>query len=203
MKRVRVIGLTGGVGCGKSAVGEILQRNGVPVLDTDAVAFDLLQPGSSVLEQVIATFGETYRNGLTVDRKKLGSLVFSNRDALAKLNAIMHPVIFREMHRWIEQTLLTNDHVVVMIPLLFETGAERWCGKVLTVAADALLVQQRLAKRGWSEQEAQLRMNAQWPLGEKIKKADAVLWNNDSLDVLNQNTMRIWNDLISGKEEEL
>lgn len=202
MKMIRVIGLTGGVGCGKSAVASIWQQRGIPVLDTDAVAHQLLQSDNEVQKQVIAVFGEAYMNGTAVDRKKLGKRVFSDDEARMKLNAIMHPEIFRVMHRWLEQELTKNERVVVMIPLLFETGAQRWCDKVVTVAADEPVVLQRLARRGWSEQEALARIKAQWPVAEKVKQADAVIWNNGNLDTLTQATMKIWDTMNLGKEDQ-
>ena len=202
MKRVRVIGLTGGVGCGKSTVAKILTRLGVPVLDTDAVAHELLLPGSPVLERVISEFGETYRNGNGLDRRKLGKRVFADRKALERLNALMHPDVFQWMHQWLEETLAGHEQAVVMIPLLFETGAERWCDAVITVAADEHVVLQRLADRGWSETEARARMAAQLPLAEKVRRADAVIWNNEGLDALSQAVMKIWNTMQCGKEAE-
>ena len=202
MKRVRVIGLTGGVGCGKSTVAQIITRLGVPVLDTDAVAHELLLPGSPVLERVISEFGETYRNGNGLDRRKLGKRVFADRKALERLNALMHPDVFQRMHQWLEETLAGHEQAVVMIPLLFETGAERWCDAVITVAADEHVVLQRLADRGWSETEARARMAAQLPLAEKVRRADAVIWNNEGLDALSQAVMKIWNTMQCGKEAE-
>ena len=202
MKRVRVIGLTGGVGCGKSTVAQIITRLGVPVLDTDAVAHELLLPGSPVLERVISEFGETYRNGNGLDRRKLGKRVFADRKALERLNALMHPDVFQRMHQWLAETLAGHEQAVVMIPLLFETGAERWCDAVITVAADEHVVLQRLADRGWSETEARARMGAQLPLAEKVKRADAVIWNNEGLDALSQAVMKIWNTMQCGKEAE-
>ena len=202
MKRVRVIGLTGGVGCGKSTVAQIITRLGVPVLDTDAVAHELLLPGSPVLERVISEFGETYRNGNGLDRRKLGKRVFADRKALERLNALMHPDVFQRMHQWLEETLAAHEQAVVMIPLLFETGAERWCDAVITVAADEHVVLQRLADRGWTETEARARMAAQLPLAEKVRRADAVIWNNEGLDALSQAVMKIWNTMQCGKEAE-
>ena len=202
MKRVRVIGLTGGVGCGKSTVAKILTRLGVPVLDTDAVAHELLLPGSPVLERVISEFGETYRNGNGLDRRKLGKRVFADRKALERLNALMHPDVFQWMHQWLEETLAGHEQAVVMIPLLFETGAERWCDAVITVAADEHVVLQRLADRGWTETEARARMAAQLPLAEKVRRADAVIWNNEGLDALSQAVTNIWNTMQCGKEAE-
>jgi dephospho-CoA kinase len=202
MKRIRVIGLTGGVGCGKSTVAQILIRLGVPVLDTDAVAHELLKPGSPVLERVISEFGEMYRDGDGLDRRKLGQRVFADRDALRRLNALMHPEVFRQMHLWLEQTLTGHEQAVVMIPLLFETGAERWCDTVVTVAADEKLVLERLVGRGWTEAEARARMAAQLPLAEKVSRADVVIWNNEGLDALSQATMKFWNTMQCGKEAE-
>ena len=202
MKRVRVIGLTGGVGCGKSTVAQFLTRLGVPVLDTDAVAHELLLPGSPVLERVISEFGETYRNGNGLDRRKLGKRVFADRKALERLNALMHPDVFQRMHQWLAETLAGHEQAVVMIPLLFETGAERWCDAVITVAADEHVVLQRLADRGWTETEARARMAAQLPLAEKVRRADAVIWNNEGLDALSQAVTNIWNTMQCGKEAE-
>jgi len=202
MNMIKVIGLTGGVGCGKSTVASILKEHGIPVLDTDVVAHELLETGNHIQEQVIAAFGETFRNGSSVDRKKLGKLVFSDQEALKKLNAIMHPEIFRRMRQWLDQVLANNQRAVVEIPLLYETGAQRWCDKVVVVASDEPVTLQRLSRRGWSEQKARARIKAQWPLDEKVKRADAVIWNNGDLETLSLETMKIWNNMILGKEEQ-
>lgn len=193
-----MIGLTGGIACGKSEVAAILRGKGVPVLDTDAVAHALLQPGQAVFDAVIAAFGKMYLTDEgTVNRKALGTLVFGDDDARKKLNGLMHPEIYRQSAAWVIEQRATHPWVVVMIPLLFENGADHRFEKIVVVAADEAVMLKRMAARGWTEEASQARMRAQWPVAEKVRRADAVIWNNGDLEALNEATWKAWR-MITG-----
>jgi len=203
MKNRGAIGLTGGIACGKSEVAGILRREGVPVLDTDAVAHGLLTPGHWVFEKVVQAFGREYLDHEGgINRRKLGKYIFDHDDARSELNRIMHPVILSEMEQWIKETLKNNAHAVAIVPLLFETGADELVEKVLVVAADDHRVRARLQDRGWTDEEISARIQAQLPLESKIARADSVIWNNEDLPALREATRNIWNQTILGKEKE-
>lgn len=193
------VALTGGIACGKSEVAGILKAGGVPVIDSDELAHALLAPDHRIHEQVIGVFGAAVTSPEGgIDRRKLAALVFSDADAREKLNAIMHPEIYRQIFAWLDAQAAT--HAVAMIPLLYETGAEKQFDRVLVVAADEEQAMRRMRTRGWSEQEAKNRMAAQWPVAEKVRRADAVIYNNKDLNHLKGETWKIWKQVTEGKE---
>jgi dephospho-CoA kinase len=199
-----VIGLTGGIACGKSEAAAVLRAEGVPVLDTDAVAHALLQPGHAVFESVVAAFGRGYLTDAgDIDRRKLGGFVFADDEARAKLNGIMHPEIYRVSAVWVSEQKARHAWVVVMVPLLYETGAEKRFERVIVVAADEEIMMRRMSARGWSHDEATARLRAQLPVAEKVCRADAVIWNNGDLAALKDEVLRIWRQLVlqAGKEK--
>jgi len=199
MKREHAIALTGGLACGKSEVAGFLAGMNIPVMDTDALAHALLAPGHWLFEKVVAEFGREYVTAEgTVDRRKLGRRVFSDAEARGRLNALMHPVIYDEVFAWLDRQ--AGGYAAAMVPLLFETGMEGSFGRVLVVASEEALMIRRMRTRGWTEEEARARMAAQWPLEEKVRRADAVIWNNDDLPALRQATHLAWQKITAGKE---
>jgi dephospho-CoA kinase len=201
MMKNGAIGLTGGIACGKSTVAEILQRDGIPVMDTDAVAHSLLSPDHRLFEKIVQQFGSEFVNaeGL-MDRNKLGNHIFADSSEREKLNAIMHPEIFSMMHLWLNEQLAKHRYALVIVPLLYETAVENEFEKVLVVAADEKRVLDRLRNRGLTEIQARLRIQSQLPLADKMARADGVIWNNGDLTDLMIETRRIWNKTILGKE---
>jgi dephospho-CoA kinase len=202
MMQKGAIGLTGGIACGKSSVADVLKRDGIPVLDTDAIAHAMLKPDHEIFAKVVETFGREYvdDDGL-IDRRKLGALVFGDAVARKKLNAIIHPEIFSVMHEWLGETLKNNRNALVVVPLLYETAVHDRFEKILVVAADMKNVVERLSRRGLTTAEAEARIASQLPLAQKVARADGVIWNNGDLSDLVAETRRIWNKIILGKEE--
>lgn len=201
MNSAGVIGLTGGIACGKSEVAGFLSAMGVPVLDTDVVGHRLLEPDHWVYEKVVQEFGRQFvREEGGINRRALGQLVFGNEEARLKLNAIMHPEIFSETNQWVEANRIPDGYIVVVIPLLFENNAESRFEKIIVVSADEQRVMDRLQIRGYSEDEAVSRIKAQMPVEDKISRADYVIRNNGSLEELQKETERIWKTNILGKE---
>jgi len=203
MKRAGAIGLTGGIACGKSEVAGVLRGEGIPVYDTDTAAHALLEPGHWVYEKVAQEFGHSYvgPDG-GIDRRKLGELVFNDAGQRDVLNRIMHPVIIEGMLAWLDDQLSRVEHAVVMVPLLYETGADQYVEKVLAIAADEERVIERLRNRGLTRDQSMARINSQMPLAEKTARADAVIWNNNDLPALKKSVLEIWNKQILGKEIE-
>lgn len=195
------VALTGGLACGKSEVAGILRGEGVPVIDTDALAHALLAPGHRVFEQVVATFGKYYltEEG-AIDRRKLGRLVFQDPAARATLNGLMHPAIYDEVFAWIDREHQTHAAAVAMIPLLYETGMETRFDAVIAVASDEALMIRRMLTRGWTEDDVRARMAAQWPVAEKARRAGYVIWNNEDLSALKEQVLITWRAVMEGKE---
>jgi dephospho-CoA kinase len=183
---MKLFGLTGGIGMGKSAAATILSERGVPIVDTDLLARQVVEPGQPALEEIQRKFGVAVigPDG-QLRRDVLARVVFSNPAARQKLEAITHPRI-RQL--WGEQVELWRARQTpvscVVIPLLFETGAEKEFDATICVAGSSVTQQKRLRERGWTADQISERIAAQFPIDEKIAKANYVVWNEGSLDIL-------------------
>jgi len=190
---MKVCGLTGGVGMGKSTTAQFLRARGAQMVDTDELARQLVQPGQPALAEIQTEFGT---NIVAPDgrlrREELAQIIFSDAAARKKLEAILHP---RIRGRWLAQVEIWRAEnrplAVVVIPLLFETRAESHFNKIICVACSAPTQRQRLLSRGWTPEQIQQRLAAQWPVEEKIARADFVIWTDGSLDVLAQQIERV------------
>src|ERR1022692_4484472 len=191
---MKVFGLTGGIGMGKSTTGRILRERGVPVIDTDALARQVVQPGQPALEEIKRAFGEKIISpeGQLL-REKLAEIVFADEVARQKLESITHSRIARLWRAQIA-VLRDQDHplAVVVIPLLFETSAEAELDQIICVACSPATQFQRLQQRGWCSEQIQQRIAAQWPVEKKIAGADFVVWSEGGLDVLDEQVNRIF-----------
>ena len=183
----RRIGLTGGIATGKSSAARLLeQRHGLPVLDADLYARQALEPGQPATEAVLARFGTgVVNNSGVVDRRALGAIVFNNQDERRWLEQLVHPIVRQRFDQELVQ-LDTNPAVVLMIPLLFESGLEALCSETWLVDCDESQQLQRLMARDQlNEAEAQARMDAQWPLARKRPLADVLISNRGDAAALN------------------
>ncbi|BDG46186.1 dephospho-CoA kinase [Parageobacillus sp. KH3-4] len=195
------IGLTGGIASGKSTVTKMIRELGIPVIDADQIARDVVKMGEEAYKQIIQTFGQDIlqENG-EIDRTKLGAIVFHNEQERKKLNAIIHPVVRRRMLAEKEAYVQKGAQTVVLdIPLLFESELTHLVDKIIVVYVDDDVQLERLMKRnGFSKEEALARIRAQMPLREKVKKADAVIDNNGTIEETKQQLLQIfkrWNAL--------
>lgn len=185
MKVTKVLGLTGGIATGKSTVTNIFKEFNFPVISADEVAREVVEPGTNGLAQIVETFGEQFLNSDgTLNRSKLGKLVFSDHDKLDKLNDLLQPVIHHEIGRQI--TKLKENHpalIVLEIPLLFEQHNEEMVDYVMVVITSDHDQLKRLKQRnGLSNEEASQRINSQMPLKDKINLADIVIDNSGSVE---------------------
>lgn len=183
----RRIGLTGGIATGKSSAARLLeQRHGLPVLDADLYARQALEPGQPATEAVLARFGTgVVSNSGVVDRRALGAIVFNNQDERRWLEQLVHPIVRQRFDQELVR-LDTNPAVVLMIPLLFESGLEALCSETWLVDCDESQQLQRLMARDQlNEAEAQARMDAQWPLARKRPLADVLISNRGDAAALN------------------
>ncbi|BDG37073.1 dephospho-CoA kinase [Saccharococcus caldoxylosilyticus] len=188
------IGLTGGIASGKSTVTKMIRELGIPVIDADQVARDVVKVGEEAYTQIVATFGQDIlqTNG-EIDRAKLGAIVFHNEQERKKLNAIVHPAVRRRMMAEKEEYVQSGAKTIVLdIPLLFESELTHLIDKVIVVYVDDEVQLERLMKRnGFSKEEALARIRSQMPLREKVKKADAVINNNGTVEETKQQLLQI------------
>ena len=183
----RRIGLTGGIATGKSSAARLLeQHHGLPVLDADLYARQALEPGQPATEAVLERFGPgVVSSGGVVDRRALGAIVFNNQDERRWLEQLVHPIVRQRFDQELVQ-LDTNPAVVLMIPLLFESGLEALCSETWLVDCDESQQLQRLMARDQlNEAEAQARRDAQWPLARKRPLADVLISNRGDAAALN------------------
>jgi dephospho-CoA kinase len=180
-----IIGLTGSIATGKSTVSRMLTQKGFPIVDADEIARLVVEPGSPVLTSIMETFGkEVLLPDGSLNREKLGSLIFNDKDKREKLNSIMHPAVRKEMIRQKEEWLEKGANTVIMdIPLLFESRLQSYVDKIIVVSATPQIQRDRLmARNGYTADEAEARINSQLSIAEKEKGADAVIDNNGTIE---------------------
>lgn len=178
-----IIGLTGGIASGKSTVSKYLAEKGFKVYDADKIAKDI-SGKKSVQEEIILTFGNEIldENG-NVDRKKLKEIVFENKEKLKQLNAIIHPKVIDFYKELKEQN--TDKIIIFDVPLLFESGIDKFCDKILVVISDYKIQLNRIVERDKIDRDlAEKIIKSQLSNEERIKKADVVIENNSSLEDL-------------------
>ena len=183
----RRIGLTGGIATGKSTVGRLLEAEGLPVLDADHYAREVLAPGSTGAAAVLQRYGDSVRaDGTgpewpTIDRGALGSIVFADPSEKRWLEELVHPLVRQRFDQALSE-LVAEPTVVLMIPLLFEAGLDGLCSEIWLVDCDEAQQLARLMQRdGLSAVEAEARMNAQWPLAKKRALSDVLIDNRVSI----------------------
>ncbi|MBI2166100.1 MAG: dephospho-CoA kinase [Chloroflexi bacterium] len=194
-----VIGLTGGIGTGKSAVSRLLRELGAVVIDADRVGHESYLPGSEGWREIVEAFGEGVLSPSgEVDRKKLGAIVFGNPDALQRLNAILHP----KMRRMIEERIGQHKTagvkaVVVEAAILIEAGWRSLVDEVwVTVASEDAVIARLQARNNLPEEAIRARMRAQLSEGERVKHADAVIDNSGDTAELREKVENLWNRRI-------
>jgi dephospho-CoA kinase len=180
------VGLTGGIGAGKSTVASIFKVLGVPVFDADATAKNILNTDLVLREQVIAAFGsESYKNGL-LDKKYLATLVFNNPDQLAKLNALVHPATIAAADKW-ASSYSDRPYIIKEAALLFEAGTHEGLDYIIGVTAPVeLRITRVMARDQVSREEVLSRMQHQLDDTEKMKRCNFVIDNNDASLVIPQ-----------------
>jgi dephospho-CoA kinase len=181
---VKLVGLTGGIASGKSAVAKILAQLGAAIVDADVLSREVVAPGHEGWKEIVATFGSgVLQADQTLDRQKLRTLIFNNPDARKQLEAIIHPRVRALAERRIREHGEAGYAVVVYeVPLLFEGNLQEWLRPVILVACNVDIQRQRLQRRdGLDAAAAQKHIDAQMSLEDKRKLADYVIENDGSL----------------------
>ncbi len=194
---MKVIGLTGGVGTGKSTVARMFQELGAVVLDADRVAHALMRPGTDLFRKIRARFGkEVLTAGRKISRRKLGKCVFRDGRELKALCRIVHPAVRRQILARLKEIFHHRPEAVAVleIPLLFEAESAPYpTDAVVVVVAPRTVTAQRLkARRGWSPSELNRRIRFQYPLHEKAKRADFVVDNGGTKAETRRQVLRVW-----------
>ncbi|PKR84387.1 dephospho-CoA kinase [Heyndrickxia camelliae] len=181
----KIIGLTGGIASGKSTVSNMLKEKGFTVIDADIAAREVVNVGEEAYKKIVQEFGEEIlHEDLSINRRKLGEIVFHHEDKRLLLNSIVHPAVRKYMNDKKEEAISAGKKSVILdIPLLFESNLTYLVEKTILVFVEEGIQLKRLMERNqFSESEAKARMSAQMPLKDKISLADAVIDNNGSIN---------------------
>lgn len=195
---MKLIGLTGGVGSGKSTVADMLRELGAEVIDADEAAHSAYAPGSPGFDSVVREFGPGYVRDGRIDRVRLGELVFNDAEARGRLNAIVHPLVRAWMARRTAEAAERGAQIVVHdVPLLFENGLETMYEEVILVYVPAAVQVKRLVSgRGVPEDRARAMIAAQMPMDEKRRLARLVVDNSGSREKTREQVKLLWDRLL-------
>jgi len=191
------IGLTGGIASGKTSVANWFEAKGIPVINADKTAHELMEQ-QAVITVLVEEFGGEYLTGGKINRALLGDKVFRDAESRRKLEKIMHPLVLQSMKE--KRELLKNQKhkaVIFDVPLLLEVGWDKYVDKIWVVYVTPKIQKKRLmARNGFTEQEAELRIASQMPLIEKVKRADLVIDNSGTWEQTEKCLNNIWQEQI-------
>lgn len=192
---MKIIGLTGGIACGKTTVASMLSELGASVIDADAISHQLTAPGGDALPAIREAFGRLvfFPDG-TLNRGALASLVFSNEEDLATLNSITHPMILDRLKEEIDTCRKMGALIVVLdVPLLFEVGAEALADiTVCATSPEEVQIERMRTRSGLNREQALSRIRSQMPVSEKEARSDVVLDTNKPLSQLQQDVQKLY-----------
>ena len=199
-----IVGVTGGIACGKSTVSKLLSKKGAIPINSDEIGHQLLKRGSPVMEALVEAFGADILDEFgDVSRPKLGAIVFNDKAARERLNAIMHPPIVQQSRSEANRLVTEDTDCVVLIdaPLLIEANSQDTVDVIVVVTASTQTQLQRLLERAIaqnrppSQAEAQARIDSQMPVSEKVKYADFVIENDRTFEELEQKVEGLWHEI--------
>ncbi len=197
-QRIKRVGVTGGIGTGKTTVCHFLRALGCEIFSADIEAKRLQEIDPDVIEGIKKIFGEAIYENSIPNRKRIAEIIFHDEKKLSELNALIHPKVFRAFNEAAERAEAAGKAMIAKeAAILFESGGEKGLDAVLVVAADLEIRLARLNARGLSEAESRARMSRQFSQDELLKRADVVIWNNGSLDKLEAETKRAYQELLA------
>jgi dephospho-CoA kinase len=194
----RVIGLTGGIGSGKSTVSQFLVKLGAVIIDADKIGHESYRPNTDTWRELVKIFGNRIlAKDNTIDRKKLGGIVFSNPEELKRFNAIVHPPMFEIAKQKIEEYRRKGIGVIVVdAPILFEANWTPLVDEVWVVVADeGSVIKRAIARTGLPEAQIRSRIRAQMSDAERIKRAKVIIHNNGTVEDLRKKVKDLWGQL--------
>lgn len=197
-----IIGLTGGIVSGKSTVAKMFQKLGAKIIDADRIGHEVILPNKPAWRKLIKSFGKSIlKEDLTIDRKKLGNLVFNDKKLLKKLNEITHPeikkIIIKEINKFKDDNRLYNKIMIIDAPLIYEASMDYLMEKIILVQLNEKEQIKRLAIRNiFTREESLKRINSQIPNKEKTEKADYIINNNNSVEKTKEQVIKIWQEII-------
>ena len=182
-----IVGITGGIGCGKSVVSKIIGLMGYPVYDSDKNAKKIVDESDEIRAGLISRFGTEIYNGTKLNRKLLAEKIFSDNEARSFVNSLIHPVVLNDFIRWSELNLKKVDVVFIEAAILFESGFNKYVDKILLVISTDKLRIERIRKRDNALiSEIRKRIQSQIPQKELIKKSDFIIKNDEKRSLLQQ-----------------
>ena len=189
-----VIGLTGGIACGKSNLSKALKEQGVPVIDADEISRSLTAKGGAALPAIREHFGDQVFDGEQLNRRALSDIVFSDPKEREALNGILHPMVLSEIHRQMDAA---DGPMVMDVPLLYEVGMDSWCQEIWCAYVPQKEQVRRMRKRGQiTYKEALRRIHSQMPVMEKRRRADHVIRTEGSKEQSAQIVLGLWRDAL-------
>lgn len=193
-----LVGLTGGIGAGKSTVSALLAEHGATIVDADAITRELQEPGQPVLAAMVERFGERIvQPDGSLDRQAVADIVFNDADALTDLNAIVHPAVGAEIAERLAAAEQRDDVVVLDVPLLVESGRSDLVGLIVVDVDPEIAVQRLVEQREMREGDARARISRQASRAERIAAADVVIDNSGSLDDLRRRVDEVWDWILT------
>ena len=193
------LGLTGGIGSGKSTVSAMLEDHGAVVVDADRIVRELQQPGQPVFEAMVAEFGAgIVADDGSLDRQAVADIVFGDEAALKRLNAIVHPAVGATMAEQLAALEETDEVVVLDIPLLVESGRDDMAAVIVVDVDPEIAVARLVEHRGFSETDARARISRQASREDRLARADVVLDNSGTVDDLRTQVDGLWDRIEAG-----
>ena len=188
-----LLGLTGGIGSGKSTVSALLAERGAVIIDADAIVRELQEPGQPLLGELSSEFGDSIiKEDGSLDRVALAGIAFSDKDRLAALNKIVHPAVGREMNRRLEEQRATDNVVVLDIPLLAENPRKGLCGVIVVDVPVDVAVSRLVEFRGFKEDDARARVANQTSRDKRVAIADRIVDNSGDMNALRSQVDEVW-----------
>ena len=195
-----LIGLTGGIGSGKSTVSGFLRELGARVIDADEGARAVVEPGTAGYAVVVAEFGPEVVRGGRLDRQRLAEIVFNDKETLQRLNAIVHPLVREWTAARLAEAAAGGAEIAVQdIPLLFEGGYEPMFRSTILVHVPERLQLERLVERGMPEADARARIANQLPIDEKLARATYVIDNSGTRGETRAQTEKVWTEITASR----